>query len=285
MYPILDTRGDNFVSKLIKIDNEYEWSKEDNKNWDNNIALFSMTLVMLSQMLCMIIAAYFIYLGKIEIGTMITTTQLLNYIVNPISLLSSNFIRIKSTKKIIEDINKIFKIQELETFEDIDGNIEFKKFTVKFDGKTLYNDFNYEFKKGFKYLIRGASGLGKTTLIKSLLKKNKNYYGEILINNKNIKELSKRNILNDIIYVSQNDYIFDMNALDNIKLFNDVEVSKIIEELEIKTDINNIVELSGGEKQKINIARSVIRDANVYIFDEPTNFLDQRSKEIIRFFL
>lgn len=272
-------KRNNFILRLLKIDKDFELSKEENKNWDSNVSLFSTTLVMVSQMFCMIIGAYYIYLGKIEIGTMITTTQLLNYIVLPISSLNSNFVKIKSTKKIIEKINNIFKINELNNLENIDGDIEFKNFSVKFDNKILYKNFNYSFKKGNRYLIRGASGTGKTILIKSLLKRNNNYYGEIFINNKNIKDLSQKNILDKIIYVSQNDYIFDVGVSENIKLFDDFEVSEIIKELEIKTNINDIVELSGGEKQKINLARAFIREADVYIFDEPTNFLDYKSKQ------
>ncbi|WP_311677882.1 ABC transporter ATP-binding protein [Sneathia vaginalis] len=272
-------KRNNFILRLLKIDKDFELSKEENKNWDSNVSLFSTTLVMVSQMFCMIIGAYYIYLGKIEIGTMITTTQLLNYIVLPISSLNSNFVKIKSTKKIIEKIDNIFKINELNNLENIDGDIEFKNFSVKFDNKILYKNFNYSFKKRNRYLIRGASGTGKTILIKSLLKRNNNYYGEIFINNKNIKDLSQKNILDKIIYVSQNDYIFDVGVSENIKLFDDFEVSEIIKELEIKTNINDIVELSGGEKQKINLARAFIREADVYIFDEPTNFLDYKSKQ------
>lgn len=140
-------KRNNFILRLLKIDKDFELSKEENKNWDSNVSLFSTTLVMVSQMFCMIIGAYYIYLGKIEIGTMITTTQLLNYIVLPISSLNSNFVKIKSTKKIIEKIDNILKINELNNLENIDGDIEFKNFSVKFDNKILYKNFNYSFKK------------------------------------------------------------------------------------------------------------------------------------------
>lgn len=96
-----------------------------------------------------------------------------------------------------------------------------------------------------------------------------------------IKNIPQNQILEDIIYISQNDYIFDINVIENIRLYDQIDTNSIIEELKIKTDVNNIVEISGGEKQKINLARALIRNASVYIFDEPTNFLDQESKDII----
>lgn len=274
-------KNDNFYNRLLLIDKENEKAKEDNKNWDNNISLVSMTLVMLSQMLCMIIAAYFIYLGKIKIGTMITTTQLLNYIVSPVSMLNSNYVRIKSTKKIIDNIQSIFDVKEITPVNYMSGEIEFKNFSLKFEDKILYNNFNYKFEKNKKYLIRGASGYGKTTLIKTLLKRNHNYSGDVFINDMDIKNIPQNQILEDIIYISQNDYIFDINVIENIRLYDQIDTNSIIEELKIKTDVNNIVEISGGEKQKINLARALIRNASVYIFDEPTNFLDQESKDII----
>lgn len=97
-----------------------------------------------------------------------------------------------------------------------------------------------------------------------------------------IKNITQNQILEDIIYISQNDYIFDINVIENIRLYDQIDTNSIIEELKIKKiDVNNIVEISGGEKQKINLARASIRNASVYIFDEPTNFLDQESKDII----
>lgn len=86
-------------------------------------------------MLCMIIKAYFIYLGKIKIGTMITTTQLLNYIVSPVSMLNSNYVRIKSTKKIIDNIQSIFDVKEITPVNYTSGEIKFKNFGVKFEDK------------------------------------------------------------------------------------------------------------------------------------------------------
>lgn len=70
-----------------------------------------------------------------------------------------------------------------------------------------------------------------------------------------IKNITQNQILEDIIYISLNDYIFDINVIENIRLYDQIDINSIIEELVLKTDVNNIVEISGGE-QKINLARA-----------------------------
>lgn len=269
-YAILNLKNEIY-KKILKIennkdvDNYFSIINADieilKKDYFEGIVLF-ISIIIKIVMSCIAILALNFEIFILFIIITIPTTFFLPFLKKKLSLKKS-----KMSK------NNFLFTKELKNY--LFGN----DVIIQFDNKILYKNFNYSLKKGNRYLIRGASGTGKTILIKSLLKRNNNYYGEIFINNKNIKDLSQKNILDKIIYVSQNDYIFDVGVSENIKLFDDFEVSEIIKELEIKTNINDIVELSGGEKQKINLARAFIREADVYIFDEPTNFLDYKSKQ------
>ena len=146
--------------------------------------------------------------------------------------------------------------------------------------------------------IVGKSGEGKSTILK-LISKNYNVNnGEILIDNYNINDLSEETIKNNISVVSQSPYIFNLSIKENIKLANPtateeeiIEVCKKAQIHEVITEMQNgydtIVDengviLCGGQKQRIAIARALIKKSKIILFDEATSSLDNNNQEKIK---
>ena len=190
------------------------------------------------------------------------------------------------------------KLTEKLKVEDVNGSIEFKN--VKFGynpDRTIIKDFSAKVNPGEKVAIVGPTGAGKTTMVNLLMKFYEINSGDILIDNKSIKELSRENIHSLFTMVLQDTWLFDGTIKENIK-FNKKSVSD--EEVWaacrtvgidhfIKTlpkGINAKVEdndsISSGQKQLLTIARGMIEDAPFLILDEATSNVDTRTEELVQ---
>ncbi len=183
--------------------------------------------------------------------------------------------------------------------ENFDNEIRLNNISFKYkDGeKKIFDDFNFEIKKGEIIGIKGASGVGKTTLIDIIMGLVQPDTGSIFLDNKNIKDLDKRSYLNLFSYVSQNFYIFNDTIKSNIileedpKEFNSINYNNSIRVSQLKNlskelDFSKTVlgdegiKLSGGQYQRIAIARAFYKDSKIIILDEPTNMLDQDNSDL-----
>ncbi len=283
---ILFNKQKVFLEELKRSDEKYEEAKTKDGIWTNLINITSLTVGMFAQIICMIIAAYFVARKEISIGVMISSTQLLNFIVPPINSLSSKVAMLKSITELKKySLDIINKTKEEGKREFVNGDIIYQDFSIKIEDKVLFDHFNYRFEKNKKYVIIGRSGIGKSMLLKSLIKKNNQYNGEIILAGTNIREIYEQDLYHHINYVSMDSYLFNASVDDNISMFDTaVDIRDIKEKLHITAidyssdkPLNEVV--SSGEKQRILLARSFVRDASIYIFDEPTSNLDPKTAE------
>ena len=182
----------------------------------------------------------------------------------------------KSYTKIFKDINSIKA-----------DNISFSYY----EGEPIISNLNFEINRGDFIFIHGLSGSGKTTLIKLILKIMNVKNGRLMLNGINYTEISGEEIRNCIAYLSQKPFIFDGTIFENIKWANEtISEEDAVNALNTvglsELSLNELIgetgrQLSGGEKQRIALARCIVKEAPILIFDEPFSQIDEASEKII----
>ena len=200
--------------------------------------------------------------------------------------------------------DKLFKLLDTkedehgaEIPENLDGNIEIKDLSFSYDGeKTVLNDISATFKKHELISIVGESGCGKSTLASLLCGTTKGYSGSITIGGVEIKDIDEKTLMNNITAVNFNSYIFAGTVRENM-LIADKSASdeKMIEALKmvnlwsflseqdgLDTKLNQQgSNFSGGQRQRLAIARALLHNTPIYVFDEVTSNIDAESENDI----
>ena len=181
-----------------------------------------------------------------------------------------------------------------------EGLIEFKNVSFKYKDAKEYilKDISFKVGKGEVVAIIGRTGCGKSTLINLIPRLYDVSSGEVLIDNINVKEYKEETLYNKISYISQKAVIFNGTVKDNLLYGNKkrVKESEINKALKIaQADFVNDLEngynqdlsrggtnISGGEKQRISIARALLKDKEIYIFDDSFSALDYKTDYNLR---
>jgi len=238
----------------------------------------------------------------ITLGSLIAFGTFVGYVISPINSIMQQFISFKQAVVSFRWIMSILDIdnEKISVFEDkfvsIDS-IEFRNIFFKYNDKDIINNLNFKINTGDKIGIVGKSGSGKTTLLYLLLGLYTIDSGIILINNKQI-EIDKINMLRKLIaFIPQESLLFEGTIYDNIKFSrpnsSKEEVVKAAKDANILDFINsspnnfntvinkNGSNLSVGQKQRIAIARALLKNPKILILDEATSSIDNFSEKYI----
>lgn len=252
---------------------------------------FSMILVAIS------IGTYLTLIEVITIGSMAASIQLMNNVIEPIQILTNALSRLKSVKLINEKVKGIVEYKK--SFDghivktDFIDAIELRNVSFSYNGeRNNLENISLRFEKGKKYAIVGESGSGKSTLIKLLLRYYDNFSGTIKMDGTDLCEIKSNDLYELISVIHQNVFMFDCSIKDNVTLFQDYSENEIKNALKLsglEQLVNNLSEkedtligengctLSGGQRQKIAIARAIIKNSSILILDEATSALDNET--------
>lgn len=259
----------------------------------NKINIFKVSCYEIGFFLINTFGFYFVYEGIINIVDLITFNTLLNLYFEPLKNIVDSIPKYSFMKASITKINDFLGVRTeiLGEKTSTDGyDISINNLNYSYNKyQNVLKSVNLNIKEGEFVLLQGASGSGKSTLCSILNKYITDYTGDILFGKMNYKDLSIKTIRENIVYVGQNENIFTGSIKENITFGNKVsdlnfdKICKICKvddvankktfsyESLIGSDKGNI---SGGEKQRIILARAVLKDFNVLILDEALSEVD-----------
>lgn len=280
-----ETIINKFEKKYVKFLNKI--SKYENIN---NIELTLKDSVdELGFLITTLIGILYIIEGKLNLVNLISFNYIFSYCTLPLK----NLIELNTTfKHSLVSIRKVLNLyQETEQTGIIDstlkGDIKFKNLSYSYNDVTnVLENINLDIKQGNKVMVTGKSGSGKSTLFKFLKKYYEVKRDTIYIDNIDINDYKK----SDIVYISQNEFLFTDTILNNIDSNDIIKLSKICLLDEIIKDnplgYNALIEengfnFSGGEKQRIILARALSNHFNILIIDEGLNQVDTNMERVI----
>lgn len=238
-----------------------------------------------------LVGAYFIISGNLSLGAMVAFSQLLIRIAFPVHMSSDLIPKYINGRKIYRVLEASFN--EISSGIHIDeiNEIRLEAFSIYSTTANQLQPVSGVFKKGEKYLIKGESGIGKSSLFRAILKEQETYSGSILIDNINVKEINEVSLFNAIAYVPQKPHIFSATLQENITLFNDsIPTENILtvlkqvglekwandESLQLLIGAGN-VNISGGEQKRIALARALLKPHSFLLIDEFSSGIDSNT--------
>ncbi|MDD3302815.1 MAG: ABC transporter ATP-binding protein [Candidatus Gracilibacteria bacterium] len=262
----------------------------------------------------MINVARFIVLGtgifliknqEINFATLFLYFAYINYLYFPIGFifdhlrnLQKNLEGIKNMYEEFDNLEQDSEFPESKEVKKINGKIEFKNVGFSYiENKKVIKNLTLSINPGEKVALVGSTGSGKSTITKLLLRLFETNKGEILIDGINIKNITKKSLRKHIGIVMQDNTLFNTTILENLKFAKPdatiEEINKAIKSakadfiFDTKKGLKSIIgerglKLSGGEKQRISIARIFLKNPEILILDEATSALDNKTEKQIQ---
>ncbi|QCT93892.1 ABC transporter ATP-binding protein [Caminibacter mediatlanticus TB-2] len=236
--------------------------------------------------------------GSMSVGEFFSFMTALFMMSDPLRKISVTYSKLQDAIAANERLKEIFNIKPSiksgnEKLQNIE-TIEFKNVSLKYNDKYALKNINYFAKRPKIIGLVGDSGGGKSSFISLIERFYDTSNGEILINNKNIKNYSIKDLREKIAYIPQTIHIFNDTIAANIAYGREIDEEKVINALKqanlwefVKKLPNGIYEilqengsnLSGGQRQRIAIARALYKNPDILILDEATSALDRKSEE------
>lgn len=270
------------------------------------ISPMMMITINFANLVVVIVGANLIQASQLDIGSLMAVIQYSALVLISLLMLSFVFIMIPQGIVAAERINEVLEQENIQTFveEDFGLNrietVEFRDVSFRYEGaeKEMLRNVNFTAKKGEKIAIIGSTGAGKSTMMNLLLRFLDASSGEVLYNGINIQNFTQEELRKQIAYVPQNRLLFAGTIRDNLRFGNEnatdeemIEALKLAEAWEFVSGLEDGLDahveqkgdnFSGGQKQRLSIARALVKDASVYIYDDSFSALDAKTEARLR---
>lgn len=233
--------------------------------------------------------------GSMTPGAVVLFVNLMNFIISPIAelpgLLACRKAALGLVDKLAAALERSSSREGSETLNRLENGIRLENVSFAYEpGKTVLHGINAEFEAGKAYALVGGSGSGKSTLLNLLMAAETNYNGHILADGIELSDISTESLYGTMAAIQQNVFVFNASIKDNVSMFRDfpkTEMDEAIARAHLGALIRERGEdylcgengsgLSGGEKQRISIARSLLKKSSVLLADEVTAALDAQT--------
>ncbi|MCT4617715.1 MAG: ABC transporter ATP-binding protein/permease [Candidatus Gracilibacteria bacterium] len=287
-----------------KFENETNYALENqysiSKRWQL-AAVYMNGLTTFSRAIILIVGIFMIQSGEIGIATLLVFYMYLNYIYWPLNYIFSQLKNIQTqlsrSKKFFQEFDNIKLDNDnpnSKNIENIDGKIEFKdvSFSYNKDKQTLKN-INFTINPGEKIAFVGNTGAGKTTITNLIIRFWEINSGKILLDGQDTSQINKESLRENIGLVMQDNTLFNDTIRENLlyaksnateqELINAIKLAKADFVLKLEDGLDTIIgerglKLSGGEKQRLSIARIILKNPQILILDEATSALDNKTE-------
>ena len=293
-----------------KYDTEIKVSKDGIKNIVDGKTkiklvheIFFSLFALIVNVLKVVVLGYAVIEGDLSVGGIVTVVMLLDKAYLPIAIFNVEYVDYKLNKVTVDkyisflDSYDDLRLGTGKKIKDLSGRILFKNVDYGYSDKLIIEDLSFEIKKNSSVAFVGESGSGKSTIIKLIMGLLKYEEGSILIDDVELSKLDLNSFYDKVSYVSQEAPIFDGTLRENLVFDKDVSDDEILRVLDLvcldkfysrlsdglDTELGEKgIRMSGGERQRVALARLFFDDAKIIILDEATSAMDNiTEKEVM----
>ena len=284
---------------------EYELAANQSRHSLSLLNVAQTFIIMLGITIMLVMSAYGIKSGDIDVGGFVVINAYMFQLYQPLNWLGSVY---REIRQALTDMENMFSLLEVSTtskdnLEDMpqsnDANIRFDKVSFDYDvRRTIIKDISFTVPNGKKVAIVGPTGAGKSTISRLLFKFYDPKEGGIYINDININKISQESLRQTIGVVPQDTVLFNDTIYYNIAYGNTEATKEKVISAAQNADIHDFIsalpdgyetivgerglKLSGGEKQRVAIARTILKNPKIFFFDEATSALDSSTEKEIQ---
>jgi ATP-binding cassette subfamily C protein len=293
---VMNNHTETLENVNLKLKNQEAWQR-----------LVTDSVILIAGVGMLILGLHMYNAGNVDVNAVIISTVSMLSSFGPVSALSALSNNLTQT---LASGNRVLNLLEEEpVIEEISdgkkcesGNIAVKNVSFTYHDENsgtreVLSDFNADFGSNRIYGILGRSGCGKSTLLKLLMRFYETDKGAVSYNGTNVNEIQTASLRRHISYVTQETFLFEDTIENNIKVAKETATRQEVEEAAKKAAIHDFIvslpngydtrlaelgdSISGGERQRIGIARAFLHDAPVILLDEPTSNIDSLNESII----
>ncbi|MEM2970637.1 MAG: ABC transporter ATP-binding protein, partial [Candidatus Bathyarchaeia archaeon] len=248
---------------------------------------------------------YLVISNEVTIGTLIAFYSYVEMFFQPVIMLTIYYNMLQSAlaaaERIFEYLEAEPKVTEAEDAFDLKvkrGEITIENVSFAYDGTKVFENFNLKVKPGEILAVVGPTGAGKTTLANLILRLYDPREGRILIDGVDIRKVTLKSLRSQLALVPQEPVLFRDSVLENIRYgkpdATDEEISRVVKDLGLEPLVESLPEglktmvsegggnLSVGQRQLINVARTLVRDPKIIILDEATSSVDPYTESMLQ---